>query len=679
MCGITGWINLNTNEYSRDHNEAILHSMCERIVHRGPDSEGLWTDDTVALGMRRLSIIDLKTGDQPVFSEDRSVVVMMNGELYNYREVRADLENRGHKFTTQTDTEILPHLYQEHGDALVDYLNGMYAFALWDTRKKKLLIARDRFGEKPLYYGIFDGKLLYASEPKALLAHPSVKAEINLDALRHYVSFDYVPAPMSIYKGIHKLPAAHMLTVENGEVKTRRYWDLSWSEPEAAATEFLRSPPDLGGVADASADGVVGGRGGSLDEPTSNGRKNTLHTGSGSASFADSAVELKHLLSDAVRMRLVSDVPLGILLSGGIDSSTVAAFAVQHATEKVRTFSIGFEEDSFDESKYAKQVAKHLDTEHYEEKLSAEKAGDLISEIGTWLDEPLSDGSLIPTYLLARFVRKHVTVALGGDGGDELFAGYPMYYAHKVAAKYESIPAFLRSGLIEPIVNSLPVSTNNMSFDYKAKRFVRASKSDAVERHHSWFGSFAAGQHSSLLTRDVLEHTNADIYRGVRELVNASDAKNVIEQMQYADINFYMAEDILTKVDRAAMAVSLETRAPFLDPRIGQFAASIPLEYKLKGKTGKYILRKAAEGLIPKTILHRPKKGFGIPIADWLKGRLNPLIHDLLAPQRLKEQGLFDADYVQKLIKEHETGTASHHKELWTLLVFQLWWDNFAI
>ena len=652
MCGIAGWINLETNRASNIDREAVLHSMCETIVHRGPDSEGLWLDDQVALGMRRLSIIDLKTGDQPVFSEDRSVVVMMNGELYNYREVRAELEKDGFKFVTKTDTEILPHLYQKYGDAFLDHVNGMYAFSLWDSRKKKLIIARDRFGEKPLYYGVFDGKLIWASEPKAILAHPSVKPELDLNALRHYVSFDYVPAPMSIYKGIHKLPAAHVLTVEKGEVKTRRYWDLSWQQ-DAEARTSVRAKSGANGMG-------------------------TLPTGRVSASLAESAGDLKDLLSDSVRMRLVADVPLGILLSGGIDSSTVAAFATQHATEKVKTFSIGFEEDSFDESKYARQVAKHLNTEHYEEKLSAEKAGDLISEIGTLLDEPLSDGSLIPTFLLAQFVRKHVTVALGGDGGDELFAGYPMYYAHKLAAKYNAIPAFVRSGLIEPIVNNLPVSTNNMSFDYKAKRFVRASK-DVVERHHSWFGSFAIGQHESLLTPDVLEHTNADIYRVVRELVNASDAKNVIEQMQYADLNFYMAEDILTKVDRAAMAVSLETRAPFLDPRVGQFAASIPVEYKLKGKSGKYILKSAMKDLLPSNILHRPKKGFGIPIAEWLKRRLNPLVHDLLAPQRLKEQGLFNADYVQKLIKEHETGIASHHKELWTLLVFQLWWDNFAI
>jgi asparagine synthase (glutamine-hydrolysing) len=628
MCGITGWIILDRKDTS-PNSKAVLHSMCERIVHRGPDSEGLWIDDQVALGMRRLSIIDLKTGDQPVFCEDRSIVAMQNGELYNYREVRTGLEKRGHKFITQTDTEIIPHLYEEYGDAFVEHINGMFAIALWDSVHKRLVLARDRFGEKPLYYGIFDGKLIYASEPKALLSHPSVKPELNVDALRHYLSFDYVPAPMSIYKGVYKLPAAHILTVEDGKVRTRRYWNLDFHK---------------------------------------NGNISTI---------SSAAEELKTLLSDAVRMRLVSDVPLGILLSGGIDSSTVAAFAIRHATEKVKTFSIGFEENSFDESRYARLVAQHLGTEHYEDRLSAEKAGDLISEIGSWLDEPLSDGSLIPTFLLSRFVRKHVTVALGGDGGDELFAGYPMYFGHKVAAVYDSIPRFFRGRLIEPLVNSMPVSTRNLSLDYRAKRFVRASHLDPVARHHTWFGSFSIGQQQQLLTESILESSTGDVYRGARDLLDLIDSDNEIERMQYLDINFYMAEDILTKVDRAAMSVSLETRAPFLDPRVAQFAASIPVEYKLRGRKGKFILKKAVEDLLPRSILQRPKKGFGIPIAEWLKGRLNPLLHDVLAVDRLNDQGLFNAEYVQRLIREHETGAASHHKELWTLLVYQLWSDSF--
>ncbi|MEP6945884.1 MAG: asparagine synthase (glutamine-hydrolyzing) [Acidobacteriota bacterium] len=629
MCGITGWINLKQSTSPNGSDEAVLHGMCETIVHRGPNSEGIWIDKGVALGMRRLSVIDLKTGDQPVFSEDKTVIVMMNGELYNYREVRAELEKKGHKFVTKSDTEILPHLYEEYGEDLVDHLNGMFAFSLWDSRRKRLILARDRFGEKPLYYGVFDGKLLWASEAKALLAHPSVRPELNLDALRQYLSYDYVPAPNSIYKGISKLPAAHLLIVENGVVKTRRYWNQ------------------------------------------------TFEKNSNASSIETAASELKDLLSDAVRMRLVADVPLGILLSGGIDSSTVAAFAVQHATERVKTFSIGFEEDSFDESKYARMVAKHLNTEHYEEKLSATTAGDLISEIGTWLDEPLSDGSLIPTFLLSQFVRRHVTVALGGDGGDEIFAGYPMYRAHQVARTYSSIPRFLRSGFIEPVVKSLPVSTKNLSFDYKAKRFVRAANFDTVKRHHSWFGSFSTDEQEHLLLPEILASTDGDIYRAPREMLALCDAADEIEQMQFLDMNFYMAEDILTKVDRAAMAVSLETRAPFLDPRVAEFAAGLPLSYKLKGSNGKYILKRAVENLLPKAIIDRPKKGFGIPIAEWLKGRLNPLMHHLLEPERLSSQGLFEPSFVARLIREHENGRASHHKQIWTLLVFQLWYDNF--
>lgn len=627
MCGIAGWINLKQSDSNHDA-EVVLHSMCETIYHRGPNSEGLWMDDTVALGMRRLSIIDLHTGDQPVFSEDKSVVVMMNGELYNYREVRADLERKGYEFVTNTDTEILPHLYVEYGEDLVDHLNGMYAFALWDTRRKKLIIARDRFGEKPLYYGVFDGRLIYASEPKAILAHPAVEPELDLDSLRRYLSYDYVPAPHSIYKGISKLPAAHILTVENGEVRTRRYWDLDWKK-------------------------------------------------SSQKGIAEMAADLRELLSDAVRMRLVADVPLGILLSGGIDSSAVAAFAVQHATETVKTFSIGFHEDSFDESKYAREVAAFLGTEHYEDILNVGLAADLISDIGNWLDEPLSDGSLLPTFLLSRFVRQHVTVALGGDGGDELFAGYPMYFAHKVAKNYDRVPSFLRKGLIEPLVRSLPVSTKNLSFDYKAKRFIKTAGMDTIRRHHSWFGSFTLDEQQHLLTENVLARSDGDIYRGPRELLGICNADNEIEQMQFVDINYYMAEDILTKVDRAAMAVSLETRAPFLDPRVAQFAASAPLDMKLRGKTGKFILRKAIADMVPPTVLHRPKKGFGVPIADWLKGRLNPLLREKLDPQRLNEQGIFESVYIQRLIHEHENGTASHHKQLWTLLVFQLWFDRF--
>lgn len=629
MCGIAGWANLDPEQPQVFGDEMILNAMCERIWHRGPDSEGLWLGTGVALGMRRLAIIDLKTGDQPVWNEDHTVVAVMNGELYNFRQLRDELESRGHQFLGQSDTEILPHLYEEMGEAFLDVINGMFAIALWDLKLNKLILARDRFGEKPLYYGIFDNKLVFGSEPKALMTHPAVKADLNLDSLRQYLSFDYVPAPNSIYQGINKLPAAHRLVLENGKIKTIRYWSLSFKKPE-------RKP--------------------SLKEATA---------------------ELKELLDDSVRMRLISDVPLGILLSGGVDSSTVAAFATQHATERVKTFSIGFEEDSFDESKYAREVAEHLGTEHFEDRLSVDTAADLIGDIGKWLDEPLSDGSLLPTFLLSKFVRQHVTVALGGDGGDELFAGYPMYYGHKMARVYDAIPHFLRATMIEPVVNNLPSSTKNLSFDYKAKRFVAASKFDTVTRHHAWFGSFSPDEQPGLLSESVRELTKNNIYSSAKALLDTCDATEEIEQMQFLDINYYMAEDILTKVDRASMAVSLEVRAPFLDHRIGEFAARIPLEYKLHGSTGKYILKKAVAKMLPKTVTKRAKKGFGIPIADWLKGKLNPLLHDMLAQERLIRQDLFDHEYVEKLIREHEQGVASRHKQLWTLLVFQLWYDNF--
>ena len=627
MCGITGWANLDVKRSANFGDETVLRSMCDRMRHRGPDSEGVWLGGSVALGMRRLSIIDLKTGDQPVWNEDRSVVVIMNGEIYNFRELRQTLEKAGHEFSSHTDTEVIPHLYEEYGEDFVEHLNGMFAIALWDIEKRKLIIVRDRFGEKPLYYGTFDGKLIFASEVKVLLAHPKIEPELNLEALQNYLSFDYVPAPLSIYEGIKKLPAAHRLILENGEISIDRYWNLSF-------------------------------------------RKNSSH------SVKEASENLRELLADSVEMRLVSDVPLGVLLSGGIDSSTVAALAQKSSSTKIKTFSIGFEEDSFDESKYAREVATHLGTEHYEDKLSVEKAAGLITEIGKWLDEPLSDGSILPTFLLSRFVRDHVTVALGGDGGDEIFAGYPMYYGHKMARVYDSIPRFVRSGLIEPIVKSLPVSTNNLSFDYKAKRFVAAANYDTITRHHSWFGSFSPDEKVSLLT-SYANDPQHDVYERAKRLLKNCDAENQIERMQFLDMNFYLAEDILTKVDRASMAVSLEVRAPFLDHRVAEFAASLPPDYKLRGSTTKYILKKTVENLLPKSIAKRPKKGFGIPIAEWLKTSLNPLMHDMLSPERLIRQNLFDHQFVQKLMLEHEKGVASHHKQLWTLLVFQLWFENF--
>jgi asparagine synthase (glutamine-hydrolysing) len=630
MCGIAGWANLDPRTSPRDGDEELLRAMCDRMHHRGPDSEGYLVDDGVALGMRRLAIIDLLTGDQPTFNSDRSVAVVLNGEIYNYREVRADLEKRGHRFRTESDTEVLPHLYNEYGRGMVQHLNGMFAFALWDEKRRRLFIARDRFGEKPLYWGIFDRTLLFASEPKVLLAHPSVKPDLNLNALRQYLSFDYVPAPLSIYQGISKLPAAHTLTLEHGEVKVERYWRLSYQTKQPVP---------------------------SVDE---------------------AADQLRDLLADAVKMRLVSDVPLGILLSGGIDSSVVAALAVRASTETVKTFSIGFAEASFDESQYARAVAKFLGTDHHEERFSASLAANLVSDIGAWMDEPISDPSVVPTYLLSRFTRKHVTVALGGDGGDEIFAGYPMYFGHYMARAYLAVPEFLRRGLVEPVVNLLPVKTKNLSFDYRARRFIAASHYDEVARHHVLFGSFSPHDQDLLLTDDVRQSSEADIFADARRLFAECDSNNIIERMQSLDTQFYLAEDILTKVDRASMAVSLEVRAPYLDPRVAEFAASLPPRYKLHGYTSKYILKKAAKGLVPPFVWRRGKKGFGVPFAKWLKSELKPLAHDLLSPERLRRNGLFNPEYVARLQDEHERGVANHRKLLWTLLSFELWRESFV-
>jgi asparagine synthase (glutamine-hydrolysing) len=630
MCGITGWANLDPRTPPPDGGEELLRSMCDRMVHRGPDSEGYLIDDGVALGMRRLAIIDLLTGEQPTFNEDHSVAVILNGEIYNYRELRADLEARGHTFRSVSDTEILPHLYEEYGREMVQHLNGMFAFALWDDRCRRLFIARDRFGEKPLYWGVFDRTLLFASEPKVLLAHPSVPPNLNLNALRQYLSFDYVPAPLSIYEGISKLPAAHTLTLEDGRVEVERYWRLSYK---------TRQPVP---------------------------------------SVAEAADQLRELLADSVSMRLVSDVPLGVLLSGGIDSSLVTALAVRASSETVKTFSISFAESSFDESQYARAVAKFLGTDHHEERFSASLAANLVGEIGAWMDEPISDPSVVPTYLLSRFTRKHVTVALGGDGGDEIFAGYPMYFGHHMARAYMRVPRFIRRGMIEPMVNILPVKTKNLSFDYRAKRFITASHYDEVARHHVWFGSFTPDDQELLLSEEVKRASEPDIYRDARRVFAECDSNNLTECMQSLDTQLYLAEDILTKVDRASMAVSLEVRAPYLDPRVAEFAAALPSRYKLHGYTSKYILKRASKGLVPPFVWRRGKKGFGVPFAKWLKGELRPLAHDLLSPERLRRSGLFNPEYVARLQDEHEQGVANHRKLLWTLLSFELWRESFV-
>ena len=623
MCGIIGFVNQNSQQ---PVNERIARAMNDAITHRGPDDEGFYFKNQTVLGMRRLSIIDLAGGHQPISNEDGTVWVVFNGEIYNYRELREGLLARGHHLRTNSDTETIVHLYEDYGDDLVSHLNGMFGFALWDERRQRLLIARDRMGEKPLYFTQTDEAFIFASELKALVQHPSVERRINLLALRKYLQYEFVPSPHTMLEGVHKLLPAHRLIFEKGSWRTERYWQLSYDGGRLKISE------------------------------------------------EEAAEEVRNRLREAVRMRLVSDVPLGVLLSGGIDSSTMAEMACEAAGGRVKTFSIAFEEKSFDESSYARKVAEQLGTEHYEQRFTERDMLDIVPEIPRLLDEPLGDGSLIPTFLLSRFTRQHVTVALGGDGGDELFAGYPTYGAHRMAKLYQMIPGFVRSGLIEPAVARMPVSTENLSLDFKAKRFVRGASHGAGTRHTIWMGSYDAVQQRELLRPEIIAACPDEIvFDEVLPYDRLNGHSNLIEQMMKLDAAHYLSECVLFKVDRASMAASLETRAPFLDHTFIEFVLKLPIEMKLKGLTGKYILKKAMRGRLPDDVIDRPKKGFGMPVAKWVKGELRSLVRDTFSPERLNRRGLFNAAYVQRLLDEHERGVADHRKLIWTLLMFEMW------
>ena len=625
MCGIVGIINLDRNEKV---DQETARAMAAKITHRGPDDDGFYFGRQIALGMRRLSIIDLDTGHQPISNEDGSIRVVFNGEIYNFQEIRRNLIARGHRFTTHSDTEVLVHLYEDHGDDLTSHLNGMFAFALWDERRARLLIARDRMGEKPLYFTqVPDRAFIFASELKSLVTHPLVERRVNLMALRKYLQYEFVPSPHTMLEGVYKLPPAHRLVLEDGRWRIEQYWRLDYQNERMASNE---------------------------DE---------------------AAEELRWRMREAVRMRLISDVPLGVLLSGGIDSSTIAALACEAAEGRVKTFSIAFDEQSFDESTYARLVANHLGTQHFEERFTERQMLDIVPEIPQLLDEPLGDGSLIPTFLLSRFTRRHVTVALGGDGGDELLAGYPTYVAHRMATYYGALPQFFRKGLIEPAIARLPVSTENLSFDFRAKRFVQGAALPAGTRHTIWMGSFTPEQQRLLLNPQVLHHSDDEVFDEVRVYDRANGNKQIdlIEQMMTLDATHYLSECVLFKVDRASMAASLEARAPFLDHTLIEYILRLPLKLKMHRFTGKYILKHAMRGRLPEEVIKRPKKGFGMPVAKWIKGELRPLVRDTFSVERIKRRGLFNAHYIQQLLDEHEQGVADHRKLIWTLLMFEIW------
>jgi asparagine synthase (glutamine-hydrolysing) len=597
--------------------------MLACLAHRGPDDRGCYAADGVVLGHRRLSIIDVASGHQPLRGARPTTVLVINGEIYNYRLLRAELERAGHEFKTASDSEVAAHAYDRWGDSFLERLDGMFALALWDGHRQRLILARDRMGEKPLFYCERDGLLLFASELTALLAHPAVSAALDPLALTHYLALEYVPGPRCIIAGVHKLEPGCALSCDRTGVRRWRFWSLD-------------------------------------PHPT---------TG---LSYAAAVAELRQRLEAAVRARLVSDVPLGIFLSGGLDSSTIAALAARAGA--IDTFSIGFEEASFDESVHARAVARHIGARHHEHLVRGADMPELVPGLGALLDEPIGDASILPTYVLSRFARRHVTVALGGDGGDELFAGYPMYQAHRLTRTLGRLPRAVAAPVCG-LVRALPVAHRNFTLQYRTLAFLRGASAPAPLNHLLWMSSFSPDEQRELLTPDVLEAAAGATLAFEPALGHwaASAGAPLLARAMHMDALTYLADDILVKVDRASMAVALEVRAPFLARPVVEFAFSLPDRFRMRRLAGKRILRDAVRDLLPPAIPRRPKKGFGIPVGLWLNGPLRTLVHDLLSAESLRAGGLFRPAAVDRLLREHHAGRADHRKPLWTLTVLELW------
>jgi len=587
--------------------------MSATLVHRGPDSFGEYVDGPVALAARRLSIIDLETGDQPIANEDGSIHVVQNGEIYNYRELRRDLERAGHRFRTSGDTEVLLHLYEEHGDSFAARLRGMFAVAIWDARRRRLVLARDRFGIKPLYYRDVDGELSFASELRAL-----PRGEVDLDALEAFLAFNSIPAPLTIFRDVRKLPAGHLLVWDEGVIRLER---------------FARPAPTV----DVRDD----------DE-------------------AELVEELRARLRDSVRAHLVSDVPVGVLLSGGVDSSLLAALAAGESSEPLRTFSIGFEERSFDELGDARLVAERYGTQHRDLVLRPDAAL-LLPALADAFDEPFADSSALPTYLVSQLAASEVKVALSGEGGDELFGGYYTYAADLLAARVGGLAHIAR-----PFVERLPTSAARASFDYRAKRFVRAAHLPSLERHHGWKEIFSPEMRAALTGR----RNGFDPVDILRARYAETSAAPELARLQDVDLGVYLVDDLLVKTDRASMAHSLEARVPYLDTAVTNLALALPTRHKVRALSKKVLLRKAAEPLLPREIVHGRKRGFSIPAAAWLRGDLEPFARETLSAERMRRQGFFRSEVVTRLIDDHVAGREDLSRQLWGLLAFTLWHER---
>jgi asparagine synthase (glutamine-hydrolysing) len=630
MCGVYGYLSRHEPVQSE-----VLRRMGETLAHRGPDDAGEWVHHgetvSVGLGHKRLSIIDLSAAArQPVSTEDGQVWLSFNGEIYNFRELRRELVARGHTFKSNSDAEVIIHLYEEKGVGCLKDLHGMFAFALWDDARQTLFLARDRIGKKPLHYAATPAGFVFGSEIRALLCHPDVSRAIDPASLSKYLTLEYVPAPHTMFRSIRKLEPGHYLTHRAGQTDVVKYWDIPLADyPVSSKTE------------DAYVD------------------------------------ELREILERAVRSRLVADVPVGVFVSGGIDSGLVAAMA-HRAQRDIECFSIGFDEPSFDESRYATTIARTLGLTHHLTMFTSREMLAVVDRLPEFMDEPLADASILPFYLLSGIAAKRLRVALTGDGGDELFAGYPTYQAHRIVTYYDSLPDVVKNA-VKAVASRLPVSQADISTDFKIKQFLRGAGVSSEIRFLMWMGSFTEGEKRELLHTDLraaLASTNT--YEDVFAYVAASGLNKDLERILYLSMKLYLQDDILVKVDRASMAHGLEVRCPLLDQEFVEFACRLPMPYKLRGVTTKYLLKKAAAGLLPDAIIHRRKKGFGIPVSRWLAGDLKSRMLDYLSEDRLARQGLFNYPYVTRLIDDHLARRRDNRKLLWTLLVFQMWYARFV-
>jgi len=602
--------------------------MCAAIRHRGPDEDGFYFNGAVGLGMRRLAIIDLKSGQQPIHNQDRTAWIVFNGEIYNYRELRDKLEKLGHTFYTNSDTEAIVHAYDQYGADCPNHLRGMFAFAIWDERTQELFIARDRVGKKPLLYAQVNGQFVFGSEFSALLQHPDIPKDVDFEALDHYLSFMCVPAPLTAYRAIRKLEPGHFLRYRKGELKIERYWQPDFS------TKLDISEQEAG----------------------------------------ERTIEI---LRDAVKVRLMSEVPLGAFLSGGIDSSAVVALMAEESSTPVKTFSIGFEEQDFSELHHARRVAEHVGADHHEFIVRPD-ALEVLPILVEHYGEPYADSSAIPTYYVARETRKHVTVALNGDGGDESFAGYERYAAMRLAERYHRIPAVLRDSVVRQAIELLPSSETKRSRVRDVKRFVQAASLPKVERYLRWVSVFDAEAKQDLFTEDFRRQTKQRSAAAVLDPWFArANGSGIVDAALLTDIMTYLPNDLLVKVDIATMAVSLEARSPFLDHHVIEFAASLPEKYKLRGLTTKYLLKQVLRKLLPAENLDRRKMGFGVPLGHWFRGKLQTFLRETLLAEASLNRGLFKPEAVKRLVELHTRGERDYSHQLWTLLMLELWYQRF--